>query len=136
VTIGGEPVLFPDAAAAVITYLGGLSSLSGVPIRHTEPNPLPPTFVLVHRTGGQVRGLVVDDAYLTIEAWSPTAEGAHDLLQVVRSEIHATAGHYITPSALVYRVDEIGGVIWQPDPDTARPRYAWTASVSLRGGPA
>jgi hypothetical protein len=46
-TIGGPPVTFPDAAAAVIAYFNTVASLAGVPIHQVEPNPLPATFVLV-----------------------------------------------------------------------------------------
>lgn len=131
-TIGGPPVTFPDAAAAVIAHFNTVSSLTGVPIHQVEPNPLPPTFVLVKRIGGHARNLVIDDAYLTIETWAPTEYEAHDLGQITRAEIHAAVGHYMGTQFL-YRVDEIGGLAMSPDPDTATPRYTWTVSVSLRG---
>jgi metal-dependent amidase/aminoacylase/carboxypeptidase family protein len=131
-TIGGPPVTFPDAAAAVIAYFNTVASLAGVPIHQVEPNPLPATFVLVKRIGGHARNLVIDDAYLTIEAWAPTEAEAHDVAQHTRAEIHAAVGHYLG-TQFCYRVDEIGGLAMSPDPDTAKPRYTWTVSVSLRG---
>lgn len=130
-----DPIYFPDAVAAVLDYLRTRSSLTGVPLRQTVPNPRPATFVIVQRTGGARRHLVVDDAYLTVEAWAPTEAEAHDIAQTVRAELHAAQSSFLTGSVFCYRVDEVGGLAMQPDPESARPRYIWTASVSLRNGP-
>ena len=131
-TIGGPPVTFPDAAAAIIAHFNTVSTLAGVPIHQVEPNPLPPTFVLVKRVGGHNRNLVIDDAYVTIETWAPTEAEAHDLGQITRAELHAAVGAYLG-TQFCYRVDEIGGLAMSPDPTSFKPRYTWTAAVSLRG---
>jgi len=136
VTIGGDPIYFPDAVSSVIAYFRTIPALTGTAIHQVEPNPLPTTpFILVRRFGGHLRNVVTDDAYVTVECWATNAATAHDTARIARAALYAGAGHYMG-GAWCSRVGEIGGLSWSPDLDTAHPRYLWTSSVSLRGGPA
>lgn len=127
-----EIITFPDAEA---TVLAGISAvLSDVDVVDTVPTErtADDTFLLCRRVGGPSRDLVVDDASVTLEAWAPTREAAHDLLQEARGVLHSLVGTTIDGVA-VYRVQEFAGPAYLPDPDSVHPRYTLTASVSLRG---
>lgn len=125
------PILFPDAASLVLNAVGdemGVDKYDIPPTGRTGTE----TFLLVRRVGGPSRDVVVDDATLTIEAWAPTRDAAHDLLQEARAHLHALEGTQVD-GEMVYRVDEFAGPAWLPDPDSSHPRWTLTASVSVRG---
>lgn len=133
-----ERILFPDAAAAVIgalnTQLPALG-FSAVPVRSKVPNPRPARFVLVFRTGGPRVNIVTDAAQLTIEAWAASDADAHDLAQAARAIVNSLEAT-VTSGVTVYGVNEFSGPGYLPDPESAQPRYTWSASVNVRGAAA
>jgi hypothetical protein len=122
-------VLFPDAAATVISHL---ADNLAAPIHGRVPNPRPDTFVVVQRVGGPKRNIVTDEATLIAESWAETPADAHDLAQNVRELINDLPGQIID-GVPVYRVEEASGPGWLPDPESQQARYTQTFSVALRG---
>lgn len=127
-------VVFPDACKAIADAIRSELELEGelVPVGTKVPNPRPPSFVLVRRTGGVRRNVVVDEAQITVEAWAATEEAAHDLSQLARGLVHRLAGTYVD-GVTVYRVAEFAGPALLPDPLSDQPRYSFTMLVGLRG---
>lgn len=123
---------FTDA----VTVLRGRLAAAGVtaPISSRIPNPRPSTFVVLTRVGGVSDDVVIDNPVIVVEAWAATETGSHDLLQQVRTvllELHRTP----TATNPVYRVVELAGPAYLPDPDTPndpRERHRMTVQVSLR----
>jgi metal-dependent amidase/aminoacylase/carboxypeptidase family protein len=133
-----ERILFPDAVAAVVGALNDqLDDLgfSGVPVRSRVPNPRPARFVTVFRTGGPRVNVVTDSAQITVEAWAASDHDAHDLAQAARAILNSLEAT-VTGGATVYGVDEFSGPAYLPDPESAQPRYTWSASVNIRGAAA
>lgn len=130
----GETIVFPDVEALLVDHLTErLAALGDAATVHvTVPNPRPSRFVLVPRVGGPARNLVVDSATIATECWAATPGQAHDLCQLVRGLIHATAGRTIG-GITVYAVGEVAGPANFPDPLSSQPRYIFTASVQCRG---
>lgn len=126
-----EIVVFPDAVDKVVDYLAAqlAARSNATPVYSRVPTTRPASFVRVIRTGGVRRNLVVDDAQITIEAWAPSDEAAHDLAQLCRGILLAAPG----VATAVRDVQELGGPGLQPDPDSETPRYVFSHLVSLRG---
>lgn len=124
-------VIFADAAAIAIALI---NDRYGSPVAfRSAPRERPDEFVTVQRTGGVRRTLVSDEAQLTIDTWSQTPEGAHDLMQLVRAYLFsATTPGTTTGGVPVYRVVEYGGPADFPDLASETPRYRWTVGVHLR----
>lgn len=129
-----ELIVFPDAVDVTIEAISTALALPRPEVKvHAQvPNPRPPKFVIVERVGGVRRNLVVDDAMLSIEAWSSRADDALTILQFVRAVVYRMVGKY-TLGVLVYRVDEVGGVQHSPDPVSNQERYIMTLQLSVRG---
>jgi metal-dependent amidase/aminoacylase/carboxypeptidase family protein len=119
-------VLHGDATLAVATIIDAATTAAVVT---RVPNPRPPAFVLIRRTGGTARGVVVDDAQVTVESWAATDEASHDLAQIARQALHAAAE---AGTGQVRRVQEFSGPALLPDPESLQPRHSQTFSVSLR----
>jgi metal-dependent amidase/aminoacylase/carboxypeptidase family protein len=124
-----EPIVFPDAVAVCCTYLDGVLL---EPVRSKVPNPRPDAFYTVTRTGGPKRNLVTDEAQITVEAWGPDDETAHDMAQAARAYLNAMVGQTVN-GAPVYRVDELAGPANIPDPLSEQPRYSQSFAVAIRG---
>jgi hypothetical protein len=128
-----EVITFPDLEAAAKSYLTAQLSAAGdtatvvVRIPPTRPNRM----VKVNRTGGSRVGLVLEDAQITVECWDTRADRAHDLAQLVRGLLWVMPDRY--PAITTYRVQELGGLVNLPDPDTANPRYTFTVLITTRG---
>lgn len=130
-----DSVLFTDAAALVIDELRAALEErdNDAAVGHSAPNPRPPAgFVLVRRVGGLRRDLVTDEPMLVIEAWHPSAATAHDLIQTARLVVHAMHGRAVD-GVPVYRVTEVSGPAFLPDPLSDQPRYTMTVQVAVRG---
>lgn len=129
--VADPAIVFGDAAAAIVSLLGGALPL--IPVYSRVPDPRPTEFVLAYRTGGVRRNLVVDDAIIAVEGWSYQDERAHDLCQQARAAIHAAKGdRFGSELLLVCRVDELGGPALLPDALSEQTRYTLTLQVSLR----
>lgn len=124
-----EPVLFPDAEALLVAYLGGLLA---VPVSTKVPNPRPASFVRLRRVGGARRDLVTDSPVLVFECWAATETEAERLAATARA--HVGALEQTTVSGVYVRsVEEVGGPVPFPDPATDTPRYQFTARLNLKG---
>lgn len=124
-----DPIEFPDAERIIIDYL---AARVGVPVSLTVPNPRPASFVIVQRVGGPRLNLVADNATLVIEAWAASPTAAKTILGVARAHVLAMR-RQVVAGVPVYRVDELGGPGYLPDPDSAQARYTLTVQVALRG---
>lgn len=131
-----QVVIFPDAAAIVIAYLDDALSdrAETAPVVKDVPNPRPSKFVRVMRTGGPRMNIAADRPQITIEAWHDDAEEAQDLAQLARGLIHAMQGTTVGGVAC-YRIEEAGGPVDLPDPDSAQPRVTFTVTIGMRGTP-
>lgn len=122
-------VVFPDATAVACSLLDAALT---VPVRSKVPSPRPDSFVTVRRTGGVRKDVVTDNAQVTIEAWGPTEEAAHDLAQIARAHIGAAPGSVVDGVA-IYRVTEQAAPGVLPDPLSDQPRYSQTFNIAVRG---
>lgn len=125
-----EVITFPDAEALTVQYL--LTVGTGAHISSDVPDPRPDLLVTVLRAGGTRRNLISDSPMLIVQAWASTKGAAHDLCQLVRAHIHAMAGTKVN-GVWAYKVTEVGGPAYLPDPDTNTPRYQITVQLHLRG---
>jgi metal-dependent amidase/aminoacylase/carboxypeptidase family protein len=124
-----EPIMFPDAVAAVVTFL---DTYLLEPVRSAVPNPRPTAFYTVRRTGGPRRNLVTDGAQITVESWAQTDEDAQDMAQAARAYLHTIVGQTVN-GAPVYRCDELAGPALLPDPLSNQPRYSQSFEIAIRG---
>lgn len=120
-----EVIIFADAAATVIDFLaaGFAERDEDAEVLPRTPNPRPERFVVVDRTGGVSRSVVVDHAQVTVESWGTSDEDAHDLAQLCRGLLLSRP----------YRVVEISGPANLPDDKSDHPRYSQTFLVAMRG---
>lgn len=129
-----EFIGFPDAESVVVAFLKAqLTARSDAAKVGTKvPAIRPARMVRVSRTGGIRRNLVTDAPQLTFECWDATEVDAAALCKLVRAIIHA-APQLTLAGAACNRVQEVGGPVSFPDPDTANPRYQFTAVLDLQG---
>lgn len=127
-------VLFPDAVDVVTGYLATelASRAESAPVHSQIPSTRPSRFVLVRRVGGPRRDLVTDLPLLTVEAWGEDEGDAIDLLGLCRGLIGALRGS-VQSGVTVYRVNEVGGPGWLPDPVSDHPRFTLTVEIGMRG---
>lgn len=122
-----QVIEFPTAEGEVAKYL---RARIPQPVLNVVPDRgRPAEFVFVRRTGGARRGVVVDQAMLTIECWSSDDASASQLAQFVRAHLGAIAGRWPGVSRYV----EFSGPASLPDPNSGQARYTWTVSVDFRG---
>jgi hypothetical protein len=124
-----QTIVFPDVEALLVTYLNGILD---VPVFTRIPNPRPPSFVRVLRTGGPKQGLVTDEAQITVEAWHNDSVQASNLAQQARAHLNVLAGQMLS-SHQIHRVREMSGPGNLPDPTSGQARYTWTLLVDIRG---
>ncbi len=122
-------VLFGDTAATVITVLNAALT---PPVSGKVPNPRPPTFITVRRTGGVRLNRVADDATVVVEAFAATDTAALDLAQLARQALHAARGTVVGGTVL-YRIEELSGPAELPDPISEQSRVTQTFTVATRG---
>lgn len=87
------------------------------------PNPMPPSFVTVERTGGGDRDKV-DSASLAVQCWAQGRKAAAELADTVRSDLESLTG---TLGLGAVRVQSIYN--W-PDPESRRARYQLTVQAT------
>lgn len=124
-----EAVAFPDAEALLVS---ALASPLGVPVSTDVPNPRPAEFVRVTRVGGARRDLVTDLPLVVVECWATDETAAADLVRRARAYVFALAQSSVG-GEWVRAVTEVGGVQFFPDPESATPRYQFTAQLQTRG---
>lgn len=126
------PIVFPDAAALVCTYLREqlVARKVQVPVGTRVPSPRPARFVRVERIGGPRLDLVTDRPRLDVHCWGASEEDAHDLAQLVRALLLAIPGWR---GAAAYDVAEVGGPNTMPDATSGQDRVALAVEIALRG---
>lgn len=123
---------FPDAEAlashAIRSTVTGSRVYSSLPKNPTYP------LVTVHRIGGvPAERHRLDAARIQVDVWGNSKSEAFDLAQQARVALHAMeATTYTTPVAgYVTGVADDLGLIWLPDPVTARDRYVFGVVIYL-----
>ena len=111
-----------DYERLVVDYLNGL----GLPAKayYDVPRDRPVSFIIVLRTGGGHREIVMERPSFAIDCWAKTRRGAEELARSVQDAMQAM------PEA----VDNVFGctvdsVYRNPDPDTGTPRYSITLQL-------
>lgn len=129
-----EPIMFPDAGAALIEYLNEELAARGdtATVHRSVPDPRPARFLTVYRIGGTRRGVVLDVPRYAVDGWDSTPEGAHDLLMTARALIGAAEGRTLA-GVQFYRVTEVGGPIDLPDPASEQARWSYQPELAVRG---
>ncbi|AKY02181.1 tail terminator [Streptomyces phage SF1] len=126
------PIVFPDAAALVCTYLREqlVDREVRVPVGTRVPSPRPARFVRIERIGGLRLDRVTDRPRLDVHCWGASEEDAHDLAQLVRALLLAIPGWR---GAAAYDVAEVGGPNTLPDATSGQDRVALAVEIALRG---
>jgi hypothetical protein len=122
--------VFDDAEALVVQHLTGV--LTGVLVTTDVPENKPDTFLTVQRIGGIQQNRVMDGPLLVFQAWANTKADAYDLAKLARAYVFAMPGNSYS-GTWVYKVSEVGGVGYLPDPDSSLPRYQFTVQMRTRG---
>lgn len=122
-------VLFPDATLVVVSHLD--ENLTP-PVYSKVPTTRPASFVVVRRVGGVRRNEVTDEPMLTVECWASTDEAAADLAALAFAHIDDMPGQTIEGTP-VYRITDVSGPQYLPDPESQQPRYSFTFIAAMRG---
>lgn len=115
----------PDSEAMVVTFL---QARAGVPVSTKVMRPRLDRFVRAWRSGGASTHPILDVPHITVTAWGVDATDASETASRCRS---ALLDEY-TAMPLVRRVEEIGGLYYDPDPDTGIDRYTFTVQLRVR----
>jgi len=117
---------FPDTESMVRTFLLPYASPSKVVTM--VPAVRPTRFVRAFRTGGAAENRVLERAQITVQGWDEDTVGAFNLTSACREAL--LSNH--TQMPLVRGVSEVGGLHFDPDPDTGIPRYTFTIQLMVR----
>jgi hypothetical protein len=129
-----ELIGWPDAEEAVVQFLTEARELLaaldgfrfGTQVRTGD-------HVQVIRTGG-VRGLIRDDAQITIDVRSSDAARAARAADAVSTLLTAAGRAGEMGVHTIYEVSEFAALRWNPDPDNPTvERYSATYTVPFRG---
>lgn len=124
-----EVIVFGDIEAAVIGHLG---DVLGVPVATRVPTDRPGSFVRIARVGGIRPDRFRDAAMVVVHCWATTSVEAYNLAALARAHVYAMPD-VDDLGVTAYRVQEVGGVANNPDPDSDSPRYTFTAQITYRG---
>lgn len=127
--MASEVVIFGDPEAAAVTWLN--PRLGGPEVSTDVPAARPDEFVKVSLTGGSDPNIVTERAQLTFECWAADSVRASDICRLVKALVRAMAGQTVN-GIFVRSVRTVGGVANFPDPESASPRYQYTAELSCR----
>lgn len=129
-----ELIITGDVEGAAVTFLRtGLNTLGKTATVATKvPNTMPASMVRVSLTGGTRENVVTDRPQLTVECWAADTVTASDLARSCHGLMHSAAG-FTVGTIWVRRVEDVGGVAFFPDPDTAKPRYQFSVRWYVRG---
>lgn len=122
---------YPLATPVVVGWLTTQFAGSGVVVATKVPNPRPAELVKPRRVGGPARNLVLDAPMFLFECWSTTGPAAEQLCELTRGYVLAFNGETFG-GVWCSHVDEIGGPVDFPDPDSAQPRWTYSAQLLLR----
>lgn len=130
-----ELIVFPDPVEVVIAGLEarlGDAGYPGVPVSGWIPSPRPSRFVRAMRVGGVAESLVIDGAFVVVEAWAESAKESADLAAAARAVVRAMAGQVVAGTT-VYEVEENAGPANLPDPESNQARHTMTFVIGVRG---
>lgn len=125
-----EVIVFPDIEGVIITHLQ--SVLESTHVSTKVPVPRPTRMVKVTRVGGNKIRLNAESAMVTFQCWEADSVKASELARLARAYIHALDGETVN-GVWIYRVIDVGGPAFVPDPETDTPRYQFTVSLDLKG---
>lgn len=127
-------VVFPSITDAWVMHLRqAFADLDeSAEVHDRIPAERPTSFVTLVRGGGPRHDIVTDNPTVLVEAWAEDDETAHDLAQLARALLFATAGS-VVQGVTVYRVDEFAGPANLPDPESSQSRFVFTLSPRVRG---
>lgn len=118
--------IFDPPEATVLEYLEGVQSVEVVV---TIPDPIPDQLVQLEATGS-TEGVVSERQMVTFICWGSSRADAADLAEDIRAHMRGCRQLGGLP---VYKVRQIGGPVYRPDPDTKRDRYQFTLEFNVRG---
>lgn len=98
------------------------------PVEILIPRERPDAFVRVFRTGGVARDRITDMSQITVQAWAADRYDAERMASACRTALLSSSA--VLP--LVRRVEETGGLHYNPDPSTSTPRYQFTVTLTVR----
>lgn len=134
-----EVIIFPDVEDLVRVYLQTLvparEGMAAVKVYANKlPATLPAKSVLVTRTGGVSKDLVMDMAQVTIECRAGTAGEAERLAALVRGLVGAAEASGHLGDVPIYEVREFSAPYSDPDPRNEKfERFSATYQVAVRG---
>ena len=130
-----EVITFPSAETACVAYLTAeLAARGETAVVSTKvPNPRPPRLVRVRRLGGVRVDVITDVPMVAFDCWAPNEVAAEALAELTRALISAIPDRSIPGGVVCCDVEEGGGPVNQPDPDTNYPRYTFFVMMRVRG---
>lgn len=130
--MAGEVIAFPDAEALAVSFLR--SKIAGVYIATRIPTDRPENgkIIKVTRVGGSKLRLNTDSPMLVFECWALTPVEASELARQARAYVNAMAGETVN-GVWVFKVREVGGPAYFPDPDSTSPRYQFSVAIDMKG---
>lgn len=130
--MAGEVIVFPDAEALAITYLKAHISNVTIATKVPDPRPTNGKLIKVTRVGGSKLRLNADSPVLVFECWGSTTIEASELARLARAYVDAMAGEKVN-GVWVFKVREVGGPAYFPDPDSSLPRYQFSVAIDMKG---
>lgn len=118
----------PDVETMAVEFVRAV--IAPVKAATKVPKPRPSSFVRVYRSGGSAVNRVLEEAQITVDAEATNGVDAFELASKCRE---AFLNRY-TLMPLVRGVNEVGGLHFNPDPDTNIPRYRFTVGLMVRAG--
>lgn len=112
-----------DAEAVAIKHLSDMGWEAFADV----PSERPDEFVVVERTGGRRRDVVIDEPMLAVQCWSTTRSRASKMALEVARDME---GLIEVPGVNMCRVDSIYNY---PDLDSGTPRYQLTCELVTVG---
>lgn len=110
-------------------FVGYLNAALTPPVSTRIPNPRPVSHVRVQVVGGIVPNVALDAPLLLVECWAGTSTAAVELARQAWALVAASRGQFVG-DAFVTRASLTRPVNF-PDPDTASPRYQFTADLRV-----
>lgn len=125
-----EVLATPSGVAAAVAFLRAQYAAHSetAEVRSKIPNPRPAKFTRVRLMGGTRSSVVRYAPMLTFECWAADDIAAESLGILTEALINA----WPDIDSACTNVVEVGGLIYQPDPDTNVDRYVFTKQVYLR----
>lgn len=121
-----EPLFSPDVDAVVVAYLNAVMSANAAT---KVPDPRPSEFTLVLLTGGGGRrGMVLEDAQVTIEYWGATYAAARAGISAVNA--HMFNARFAGTNILDVTAFSLPAEL--PATDTSQFRFTATYQVTVR----